>query len=636
MINMHDHDRYRTFTRRTAIMATGGLAMIGSLLARMYYLQVIKAEKYTMLADENRISVDLIPPLRGKIYDRFGEVLATNRRNFKVEVVPAQVKEKYKDIDEALDDLTQYIPISDWRRTKIKRAAARQSRFQPVTVAEHLTFSEFSRVNFHLPYLAGFDAKAGSIREYPHALYFAHVLGYMNEATEEEADDDGDPVLLVPGFRIGRRGIEETSEHDLRGTAGTRQSEVNAFGRRIRELNKSPQTPGNSIVLTIDANLQKYAMERISQEVSGAAVLMDVRQGDILALASEPGYDPNEFVVGLSQAKMDQYRTDKRHPLFNKAVQGVYPPGSTFKMITGLAALEQGVMTPHETVYCGGHTRLGNRNFHCWKRGGHGQMNMKLAHKHSCDVYFYEAAKRTGIDNIKKMAEKMGLNKAHNFGIPGEKNGLVPNRGWKIANFGEPWQQGETLIAGIGQGYITASPVQLAVMTARIANGEQAVRPRIIRSVGGEELAVPKYEPLNVPKDHIDIIRSGMNAVTNEIGGTAWRSRIQEKGLEMAGKTGTSQVRRITAAERATRVRKNEELPWELRDHALFVAYAPVVNPVYAISVFVEHGGGGSSTAAPIAHDIMQRALFWDPMGREAVKPVVAEKSRANHNKSSV
>jgi len=506
----------------------------------------------------------------------------------------------------------------------VKKTVARQNKFAPVIVAEYLSFEEFSKISFHLPELRGIDADAGSVREYPYAEYFSHVLGYVNEPTEQEAV--GDPVLQLPGFRIGRRGIEQHAEADLRGVEGNKQLEVNAFGQEVRKLSRQDQTPGKNVVLTIDADLQKFAMDRISESISGAAVLMDVHNGDILALASEPGYDPNEFVVGLSQTRMDEYRNDPRHPLFNKAVHGVYPPGSTFKMITALAVLEHGVMPPDEFVFCPGHMRLGNRTFHCWKRGGHGSMNMKLALKHSCDVYFYEAAKRVGIDNLKRAAERLGLNKAHNFGIPGEKNGLVPNRGWKIANFGEPWQQGETLIAGIGQGYTVASPVQLAVMTARIANGERAVRPRIFRSVGEAPAAPLEFEPLNIPKAHMDVVRAGMNAVTNEIGGTAYRSRIQETGLEMAGKTGTSQVRRISVAERATGVRKNEEMPWELRDHALFVAYAPADRPRYAISVFVEHGGSGSKAAAPIAHDIMKQALLWDPIGRQAIAPVVADR----------
>lgn len=620
MINMHDYDRYKTFTRRTIVASTVGVGLIGVLLSRMYYLQVVKADKYTMLADENRISVRLIPPLRGKVYDRFGRILAQNKRNFRALIVPAQVD----DFDQALDRLSLFIPLSEERRAKVKRTARRQNRFSPVVVAEYLSFEEFSKISFHLPDLRGIDADAGSVREYPDAAYFSHVLGYVNEPTEEEAD--GDPVLQLPGFRVGRQGVEATAEEDLRGVAGNKQLEVNAFGQEVRKLSRQEQTPGKNLVLTIDADLQKFAMDRISESISGAAVLMDVRNGDVLALASEPGYDPNEFVTGLTQARMDEYRTDPRHPLFNKAVQGVYPPGSTFKMVTALAGLEHGVISPNEYVTCYGHTQLGNRTFHCWKRGGHGAMNMKLSLKHSCDVYYYEVAKRVGIDNIKKMAEKLGFNRALDFGIPGEKGGLVPSQGWKIANFGEPWQQGETLIAGIGQGYIVASPVQMAVMTARLANGQFAVRPRIFRSIGDSLDPDPKFEPLNIPQAHLDIVRSGMYAVTNEIGGTAYRSRIQEVGLEMAGKTGTSQVRRISAAERLAGIRKNEQMPWELRDHALFVAFAPFDKPRYAISVFVEHGGGGSAAAAPIAHDIMQKALLWDPLGRPAIGPVISDK----------
>lgn len=620
MLDVKDNERYKTFTRRTAILSSGALGLFGVLLSRLYYIQVLESSEYTMLAEDNRVNVELIPPLRGRIYDRFGKEIASNRKNFRVILVPAQVT----DINRALDRLSKIVPLTEAQRQKILRTAARQPKFSSLTVVQNLTWKQFAEINVNGPDLGGIQPDAGVTRFYPYGPELAHLVGYVAAVSEDEIHDD--PVLVLPGFRIGKSGIEKTVEKELRGVSGTRQVEVDAFGRVIRELSRNEGSPGKDVVLTLDMALQSFALKRMAGE-SGAAVVLDVENGDILAMASVPGFDPNDFNLGLSQDTWDRLRNDELKPLLNKSIAGQYPPGSTFKMIVALAALEAGVMSPNETVYCAGKIRLGNHDFHCWRRGGHGWINMHNGIKHSCDVYFYEVAKRTGIDRIGEMAKRFGMGTPFDFGMLGEQPGLVPSRGWKLANFGESWQQGETLIAGIGQGFLLVTPIQLAIVCARLANGGKAVRPRIIRSIGEDSLAPSEAPSMGLSRRHLKIVQAGMNAVTNELRGTAYGSRITEKGWEMAGKTGTSQVRRITAAERAAGIIRNEDLPWKRRDHALFVAFAPVSAPRYAVSVFVEHGGSGSRVAAPIARDIMRQALALDPVTRTAIGPIATGRS---------
>ncbi len=492
MLHVRDTDRYDSFTRRTIIVTAGGGLLMSGLLARMYQIQVLEEEKYATLADKNRVSVQLVPPLRGKIFDRFGIELAKNRKNFRVLIIPAQTQ----DMNEALDSLSQYIEISDAKREKILRTAKRQSKFSPITVVQNMEWDKFARINIFGPSLSGIQPDAADTREYPYGPLFSHVLGYVAAVNEQEAKSD--PVLMLPDFRIGRAGVEASSELNLRGEAGNISQEVNAYGRVIRELDREEQKPGKDLVLTIDTDLQQYAMERLSEVDSGAAVLMDIQNGDILSLVSAPGFDPNDFNVGLSQETWDALNNDEFKPLFDKAVKGEYPPGSTFKMVVALAALEAKVISPNEWISCYGVVRLGNGRFHCWKRGGHGAVNMRNAIKKSCDVYFYEIAKRVGINAIEDMARRFGLGQTYDFGIPNEADGLVPSEGWKIANFGEKWQQGETLIAGIGQGYLLATPLQLAVMAARLANGKDQVRPRIVRSIGAAPVPVEPAAPVNL------------------------------------------------------------------------------------------------------------------------------------------
>ncbi len=602
-----DLDRHKIFSRRVALLAGGKALLLSAIAGRMYYLQVIEADRYKTLADENRINLRLLSPPRGRIVDRYGMPIAENKPNYRALVTS---EDAGGDVPATLDALGRIIDIGEGERRRILREVKRKRRFVPVTVRENLDWDEVARIEVNLPDLPGVRIDVGQTRDYPFGYETAHVLGYVAAVSEKEAT--GDPVLELPGFRIGKAGIEKVYDLQLRGSAGSAKVEINAYGRMINSIERTEGEPGAEVALTIDMELQKYTTERLGEE-SASAVVMDIRSGEVLAMASTPAFDPNAFNEGLSSKQWRALVSNEKAPLINKAIQGQYAPGSTFKVAVALAALEKGSITPETEFYCPGWTELGDSKFHCWKRGGHGALDLRGALKHSCDVYFYEVAKRTGIERISAMARRLGLGAPLGLELPGEQEGLIPSNDWKLATIGTPWQQGETLIAGIGQGYILVTPLQLAVMTGRIASG-LAVKPHLTRYVssdakikpGAKELA--GWENLSIPPSHLKAVRDGMDQVVNEIGGTAFRSRIRDYGLEMAGKTGTVQVRRISKAERLMGVRKNEDLPWKERDHALFVGYAPLERPRYATAVIVEHGGGGSKVAAPIARDLLKRA----------------------------
>lgn len=622
-----DNERQRSFSRRALLLGGAQSLLLAGLAGRMYYLQVVEADRYKTLAEDNRINLRLLPPPRGRIVDRFGLPLASNRQDFRVVLV----REHAGDVERVLDALAQIIELDEHDRKRVLREVSRKRSFVPVTVRENLTWDEVSRVEVNGPELPGVSIEMGQIRDYPFADSMAHVLGYV--AAVAERDLTGDPLLELPGFRIGKNGIEQKYDLALRGTAGTSQIEVNAYGRVIRELHREEGKPGDELVLTIDGGLQTFVHQRLMGEQSASAVVMDVENGDVLALASVPSYDPNAFNVGLTTKQWNDLVNDPLHPLNNKAIAGQYAPGSTFKMMVALAALKAGIRPDHRE-FCPGHMTLGRSRFHCWKRHGHGWVGMHDALQHSCDVYFYEISRKIGIDNIAAMANVFGLGDEVGIDLNGEQGGVIPTRAWKLANIGEAWQGGETLIAAIGQGFVLATPLQLATMVARIASGREVI-PRLARGVraegelgaveggNGEPPPAPVFAPLGLPPEHLKIVRDGMDAVSNHPRGTAYGARIKEEGFELAGKTGTAQVRRITMAERAAGVTKNEQLPWRRRDHALFVAFAPVHKPRYACAVVVEHGGGGSAVAAPIARDILLETQRRDPSGRRSL-PIVA------------
>ncbi len=604
-----DADTHRIFSRRALLLGGAQAVLMTGLAARMYYLQVIESEQYKLLADENRINLRLLPPPRGRVLDRHGVELANNQQNYRVVLIAEQADS----VAQTLDALAELIPIDRYERAKVLREVKRRRSFVPVTVAENLTWEEFARVNVNAPDLPGIQPEIGETRAYPHGPTMAHVIGYVGAVSEK--DLTGDPLLELPGFRVGKSGVERTREEYLRGKAGVSRVEVNAFGRVIRELNRREGQPGEDLKLSLDAELQIYMMKLLADE-SASAVVMDVHSGNVLGLASTPGFDPQSFNIGLTQQAWSDLTSDPRNPLLNKAIAGQYPPGSTFKMMVAIAALEAGVVSPEQKIFCSGHVELGNQRFHCWKRNGHGNMALVDAIEQSCDVYFYDIAKRVGIDRISETARLFGLGAETGIEIPAERKGLMPTRAWKKGRTGEAWQQGETLVAGIGQGFVLTTPLQLAVMAARIANGGFAVKPRLILDT--QEDGAPRVEPERLPIGRVplQLVAEGMRRVSNVPTGTAFRARIKNSAMALAGKTGTSQVRRITLAERETGVLRNDQLPWAERDHALFVAFAPTAAPRYAVSVVVEHGGSGSATAAPIARDILIKIQEIERAGR--------------------
>ncbi|MEM9146572.1 MAG: penicillin-binding protein 2 [Pseudomonadota bacterium] len=618
-------------TRRGLFVLGAQLGVAGALGWRMHQFQVIEGEHYRLLAEENRINLHLIAPTRGQIFDRAGQSLAINQQNFRV----VMIRELAGDPRVALDRLARIIPISGRQYERVLEEVNQKSAFVPVMIAEHLSWDEFARINVNAPALPGIRPEVGLSRHYPAGPEIAHVVGYVGRVTQRDLDaaEDKDPVLQIPEFQIGKRGLERGLERDLRGQAGTRRIEVNALGRVIRELDRQEGKPGPELHLTLDLAVQQYTLERLADE-SAAAVLMDVRSGDVLAMASTPSFEPNLFVRGISSTDYKALLEDPYRPLHNKWASGMYPPGSTFKMVVALAALEDGVIGPDETLFCNGGYKLGNRRFHCWRSGGHGHVALKASLEQSCDVYYYEVAKRVGIERIAAMARRLGLGVRSDLAMPEEKTGLIPDKEWKLRNREEAWLVGDTLNSGIGQGFVLATPFQLAVMTARIATG-RAVEPRLIRARDGRPEGVEPPPPLGLAPKHLELVRSGMFDVVNGRRGTARRSRIADKERRMAGKTGTSQVRNITAAERARGVFRNEDLPWNRRDHALFVGYAPYEAPEYAVAVVVEHGGGGSKAAAPVARDILMRVLYGPvppvsayPPGEVPERPVPAPAPR--------
>ena len=602
-----DTDRYRTLTRRLMVLGGIKLGLLSTLVGRLYYLQVLQSARYSMLADENRISLRLVAPSRGIITDRLGLPLAVNQQNYRVVLV----QERTSDVENALAQLSQIVPLSDADRRRIMRELQRKRRFVPVTVRENLSWDQVAQIEINTPDLSGISIEVGEIRNYPYGEATAHILGYVGSVSMSEIQ--GDPVLSLPGFRIGKAGIEKYWEKELRGVAGTSQLEVNAVGRVIRELSRDEGQPGHELNLTIDVALQQFAQKRLSDELSACAVVLDVHTGGIYALASNPSFDPNRFSTGINAELWEELLANPTAPLTNKVSGAQYSPGSTFKTVVALAALESGVVGPHHSVFCPGWMDLGDHRFHCWKKGGHGTVDMFDALRQSCDTFFYDLARRLGIDRIAEMARRFGLGEPTGVDMPGEHSGFIPSRAWKQATTNTPWQQGESLVAAIGQGYVLATPLQLAAMCARLVNGGYAVKPHIVKQVKQGVSEKTQWPMIGVQKQNLDVVVEGMNLVVNNQHGTAYHARIAEPGMEMGGKTGTSQVRRISLAERSSGVIKNENLPWRERDHALFIAFAPVDAPRYAIAAVVEHGGGGSAVAAPIARDILLECQRRDP-----------------------
>ncbi len=600
----------RTLTRRALMLGAGGLGVFGVLGTRLYYLQVTQAENYTSLSEENRFNFHIVVPSRGRILDRNGVELAINRQNYGVVIVPEQVK----DLDGTLSSLSDHIELSPRSVERIKKDIRENPKFVPILVDENLSWETFAKLNMKTPDLPGVIPQVGEGRAYPFGGVFAHTLGYVGRAGPEAVAADPDPLLLQPTFRIGKTGVELATDQKLRGKSGKLKVEVNAVGRIVREwpdpANQS--TSGEDVWLALDSELQTYAAELYGEE-SGGVVVIDVLTGELRTLLSMPSFDGNLFVSGLTQAEMDRMNSDEKRPQFNKVIGGGYPPASTFKMSVMLAGLKHGFINPRERIFCTGKVRVGDRNFHCWQRRGHGPMNLRDSLKHSCDLYYYEIAQRMDMELIRDMAISLGLGQKYDLGIAGQTSGIVPSGEWKQRRLGQGWRTGDSLNAAIGQGFVLATPLQLAVMAARLANGKKAVNPTLI--VGD---AQPEFANLDIREDHLAMIKDAMWSVCEEPGGTAFRPYGLELGeIQMAGKTGTGQVRGISASERAAGVLHNRELPWRLRDHSIFVGYAPYDKPRFAVGVIVEHGGSGAKKAADIARALLKRALERDGFSQE-------------------
>jgi penicillin-binding protein 2 len=591
--------------RRALLLGGAMTAMFTVLGARMRYLTVDQADQFKLLAEENRISIRLIPPARGLIQDRNGKLIAGNEQNYRVVIT----REDAGDVDLVLHKLARVIPLSQDDLDRTTKEMKRSSPFAPITVADRLTWDDMSRVALNAPALPGVSPEFGLSRVYPRDTDFAHVVGYVGPVSERDLEgvENPDPLLTIPKFQIGKIGVERWMEDDLRGHAGTRRIEVNSVGRVMRELERQEGVPGADIRLTMDAEIQDFVQARLGNE-SAAAVVMDVQNGDIMAIASSPSFDPNLFVRGISHVDYNGLMENDHRPLANKTVQGVYPPGSTFKVITALAALREGIISVDTTVRCPGYIEVGGRRFHCWKRAGHGKVTLERSLAESCDVFYYDVAQKVGIDKIAEVGKLFGLGQRHDLPMSAIAEGVMPNKQWKQDRYKQEWRIGDTINASIGQGYVLTSPLQLAVMTARLATG-RAVKPRLIHSIDGKEQPLEEAPSLGLNETAMRKVRAGMFAVVNGEHGTAKSSRIVDETMLWAGKTGTSQVRNISTAERARGVVSNEQLPWERRDHALFVGFGPYDKPRYAVSVLVEHGGGGSTVAAPIARDCILRAM---------------------------
>ena len=566
-----------TFSRRAMMVSTMQIG-VGVLLAgRMTWLAIAENERYSLLSESNRVNMTLVPPRRGWILDRKGLPIANNRTDFRVDIIPDRLESK----ERVLPVLQRILGLPADEMARIDAEITRSGGFQPVQVAENLDWERFAAVSVRLPELPGVAPTRGFSRNYPLGAAVGHLTGYVGTANAEQYKETRDPLLVTPGFKLGKDGLEKTLEQTLRGSAGAKRIEVTARGKVVRELETKPDVPGKSIRLTIDAGLQEYAARRLGTN-SGSAVVFDCQTGDILAMVSMPAYDPNIFSDGISQNEWKMLSEDDHVPLMNKTLQGLYPPGSTVKPMNGLALLEAGV-SPTDRVFCSGAMRVGSGTFHCHKRRGHGPMDLKGAIAQSCDIYFYEMIRRLGYDRIAPIARMTGLGQKFDLPFTSQRYGTVPDSAWKLKKYKDKWTVADSLNASIGQGYVLANPLQMAVMAARIASGRM-IEPHLLAGRSRATAQMP------VSEENLRIVRDAMSAVVNG-GGTGGASRLQVPGIQMAAKTGTAQVRRITMAERRSGVLSNGQLPFKLRDHAHFVCFAPADNPRYAASVVLEHNG---------------------------------------------
>ncbi len=604
MINSSSDNVKKLNSINRRMFITGSLKffiMIG-IVSRLFFLQVKENKKYLTLSDKNRIREWKLAPVRGEFQDYFGNTIAGNFEAYQLHVIPEQV-EDFRYVIYRLKDL---LDLSDKEFKKILKKKNEIKPWETLIVSDNLSWETFSKINNHLYDLNGVKPVISISRNYPYKENFTHLIGYVSQANENDIENT--EVIkknFVPGLKVGKTGLEKSFEEKLLGTNDIERYEVNAYGRRISQLEFQKGEKGKNLRLTIDTEVQKLANELLKDK-AGSICVMDIFTGAIIAMHSSPSFDPNLFVFGISKDDWQLIRNDPMKPLVNKTLQGNYSPGSTIKPIVALSALENGIINTNFTVKCTGKTEMYGQTYHCWKKKGHGFVSLRNGMKQSCDTYFYEIARRLGVDKLSETAKKFGLGEkvfGNLFNI--EKNGLIPNTQWKKNALGQGWLLGETMITGIGQGYIQTTPIQLCLMTAQIGNGGYKIYPQILADEEKNNQPNDKFTPLYKDSKNIKIIQDAMFGSTNEVMGTSYRSRFDDLKYQFAGKTGTAQVKKITERERELDL-KTFEIPYEQRDHALYIAFGPYKNPRYALSVIVEHGGNGSTTAAPMAKKLFK------------------------------
>ncbi len=613
-------NKSKLISRRMFILSTLKLTVFVSIIARLFYLQISENIKYRSLSDKNRFREWKLVPERGIIEDYFGEKIADNVQSFQLHMIPEDVP----DVETLFFRLSKVINFSDSNKRRIIKRLKKRKRWEPIIISDNLSWSEFSKLNLFLHELQGLKPIVALARKYESDGSSSHIIGYVSDVSARDlANNNMLKEINVPGLKTGKNGFEKSFNELMIGKPGIQRFEVNAYGKRIKELEFVKGISGKNFRTTIDQEIQKFT-SALLKERSGSVCVMDIYTGDIVALVSNPTFDPNKFVHGINQKDWDALIQNEKKPLINKPLAGLYPPGSTIKPIVALSALENDVFSTKKIVECKGSMELYGQTYHCWKEKGHGFMNMRSAIKQSCDIYFYELSRRLGVDRLSVTAKEYGLGKKVLETFIEEKSGIVPDTKWKLKNIGTGWVLGETLITGIGQGYFQSTPIQLCLMMAQLANGGHEIKARIIDDKDKLQTVINNWRKKfdsndnnifgfsNIKKlyrnqESVKFVLDALYGATNEPMGTSYRSRLPKEYI-YAGKTGTSQIRKITAEERKLKL-KNKDLPYEKRDHALFIAFAPYKNPRYAISVVIEHGGAGSSGAAPIAKKVIKKTL---------------------------
>ena len=600
--------KLNSINRRMFILASAKIIVLGGIVCRLFFLQVKENKKYLTLSDKNRIREWKLPPERGDFQDYFGNTIAGNYEAYQLHIIPEQV-ENFRYVITRVKDI---LDLSDKQFQKIIKKQKEIKSWETLIVADNLSWEKFSKINNQLYDLNGVKPIISISRNYPYKENFTHILGYVSQANEKDIlTNKTIKDKFVQGLKVGKTGLEKSFEKSLIGDNSIERYEVNAYGRRISQLAFQNGDKGKTIKLTVDTEVQKFTNQLLAEK-AGSICVMDIFTGQVIAMNSSPSFDPNAFVFGISQDEWQLIRNNPMKPLVNKTLSGNYSPGSTIKPIVALSALENGIVSTNFTVNCKGHKHpleLYGQKYHCWKKEGHGFVNLKEAMKQSCDTYFYEVARKLGVDRLSETAKSFGLGKkVFDDLFENEKNGLIPNTSWKKNVLGKNWLLGETVITGIGQGYIQTTPIQLCLMTAQIANGGFKIYPKLVLNKDDKNIKNDKFEPLYKNAKNIKLVQEAMFSSTNEVRGTSYKSRIEDPKYQFAGKTGTAQVKKITKKDRELDL-KTFEIPYEERDHALYVAFGPYKNPRYAVSILIEHGGSGSSVAAPIAKKLFKKVI---------------------------